>query len=68
MKMNHGSQALFGFTRKSGELIQAPAEAPTYALLFDLFLVHQHKGAVAKILNEQGLRTRAGKEFAFATT
>jgi len=62
-----GGQAPFGFTWKSGELAQDPQEAPTYALLFDLFLVHQRKGAVAKLLNDQGLRTRAGKEFAFAT-
>lgn len=62
-----GGQAPFGFTWKSGELAQDPREAPTYALLFDLFLVHQRKGAVAKLLNDQGLRTRAGKEFAFAT-
>ena len=67
MDNNPGGQAPFGFRWNTGELVQEPTEAQTYALIFDLFLVHQRKGTVAKLLNERGLRTRASKEFSFAT-
>jgi len=64
---SNGGQAPFGFRWCDGELVQEPQEASTYALIFDLFLIHQRKGTVAKLLNQRGLRTHAGKEFTSPT-
>ncbi len=64
---NPGGQAPFGFKWLKGELVHEPEEASAYALIFDLFLVHQRKGTVARLVNERGLRTRAGNTFGAPT-
>ncbi len=55
----------FGFTWQDSELIQVKEEVPVYAELFELYLIYQRKQTVARILNEQGYRTRTGKKFSF---
>jgi len=64
---NNGGQAPYGFRWHQGELMHEPSEVSTYALLLDLFLIRQRKGTVAKLLNQQGLRTSADKPFSFST-
>lgn len=46
------------------ELAIVPAEAAVRREAFELFLIHQRKGLVARLLNEKGYRTRKGREFA----
>ncbi len=55
----------FGFTWQDSELVQVKEEVPIYAELFELYLIHKRKQTVARILNEQGYRTRTGKKFTF---
>ena len=64
---NRGGQAPFGFRWHEGELVHVPNEATTFALAFELFLIHQRKSTVANLLNMKGLRTRAGKAFSYST-
>lgn len=64
---NNGGNAPFGFRWNDGELVQEPLEAKIYALIFELFLVHQRKQTVAKLINARGFRTKKGGEFSYTT-
>jgi site-specific DNA recombinase len=55
--------APFGYRWDDRKLVQVPEEAATRRRAFELFLEHRRKGAVARLLNAEGLRTREGKKF-----
>lgn len=53
-------QPPYGFHVAAGRLVINDAEAATRRRMFVLFIEHQKKGTVAKLLNEEGHRTRRG--------
>ena len=55
--------APFGYRWDDKKLVQVPEEAAIRRQAFELFLEYRRKGAVARLLNERGLRTREGKKF-----
>ncbi|MEK0451122.1 MAG: hypothetical protein RL088_3390 [Verrucomicrobiota bacterium] len=55
--------APFGYEWKDRKLVVHPEQGPIRKLAYELFQQYRRKGAVARILNERGFRTREGKQW-----
>ena len=62
-----GGAAPFGYQWQDGDLVLEPDEAPVRTLMYELFEKLQRVRAVAKELNERGLRNRKGNPFSPTT-
>ena len=62
-----GGQAPYGYEWKDKVLRIDPKEAPVRKLMFELFREHKRKKVVARLLGEQGYRTRSGSKFCSTT-
>lgn len=62
-----GGAAPFGYRWEGRELVPDPKESPIRRRVYELFLTHRRKKAVARLLNQEGLRTRNGSKFTDTT-
>lgn len=62
-----GGAASFGYKWQGKELVVDEKEAPIRKLIYELFLKHKRKKAVASELNTLGYRTRSGAKFSDTT-
>lgn len=62
-----GGQAPYGYQWVDKKLVIDETEASIRKLMFELFLQHQRKLKVCKVLTERGYRTRKGAKFSGTT-
>ncbi|MCR8559319.1 recombinase family protein [Mucilaginibacter sp. BJC16-A38] len=62
-----GGQASFGYQWNGNDFAIHPTEAPIRKLMYELFLKHQRKYAVAEELYQRGFRPRNGTKFTATT-
>mgnify|MGYP000958244894 CR=1 FL=1 len=62
-----GGMASYGFKIVDAKLEIDEEEAPIRKLMYELFLEHQRRSTVARILNERGYLTRTNKKFSDMT-
>jgi site-specific DNA recombinase len=62
-----GGAAPFGYRWEGRELVPDPKESPIRRRVYELFVTHRRKKAVARLLNQEGLRTRNGSKFTDTT-
>lgn len=63
MKIPNTGQSPYGFRWEGHRLVKCGEEAEVRLLIFNLFAEHRRKAAVARILNDLGLRTRRGSKW-----
>ncbi|MEI2696218.1 MAG: recombinase family protein [Saprospiraceae bacterium] len=62
-----GGEAPYGYKWENKEFLLDEKEAPVRKLIYELFAKHQRKRIVAKMLSDQGYRSRRGHKFTDTT-